>query len=299
MVLFGHWCGNQARKHTTPAGATAQIANGYNSSASTVNAIFMVLNMFGISTLRAARPALAIPAVSYTIYVVVGFSYGPQEATNDRSLRFTRELFYAFLTGQAIAAGVSLFVIPVSSRKVFFAEATGFLQSSRGLLKTQLAFVEALQISQMCDPAVPNIDKEGEDAPSPVPAINDPESSAALRGYDEKKVALRAGSTALLSLGAKLREDVTFAKRETAYGYLRSADIYDLYLLLRNIMMPISGLSTITDISERLRSRYQSDRRIFEEAQCPEARNFDIPDEYQTREQAEVSWRLKNYYPPD
>ena len=103
MVLFGHWCANQARKHTTPAGAPLKVALGYNSSASVVNAIFMIVNIFGINVLRAARPSLSIPSVGYTIYVLVGFSYGPEEATNDFSLRFTRELFYAFLTGQAIS----------------------------------------------------------------------------------------------------------------------------------------------------------------------------------------------------
>src|SRR3954468_15750938 len=105
MVLFGHWCANQARKHTTPVGAPPKIALGYNSSASAVNAIFMIVNIFGINTLRAARPSLTIPSVGYTVYVLVGFSYGPQEATDNFSLRFTRELFYSFLTGQAIAAG--------------------------------------------------------------------------------------------------------------------------------------------------------------------------------------------------
>jgi hypothetical protein len=76
MVLFGHWCANRARIHTTPHGVPL---SSYNSSASAINAMFMMLNIFCISALRAARPALTIPAIQYTIYVLVGFSYGPQE----------------------------------------------------------------------------------------------------------------------------------------------------------------------------------------------------------------------------
>lgn len=288
MVLFGHWCGNQARKHTTPAGAPLKIAHGYNSSASAINAIFMIVNIFAINTLRAARPSVTIPSIQYTIYVLVGFSYGPQEATNEFSLRFTRELFYAFLTGQAVCAGVSLFIIPVSSRKVFFAEGTGFLQSSRGLLKAQLAFVEALENSQMCEPSVPRSDALSEDKTSIEKNENgQSDITAKTLIYNQRKAALRQASAGVIGLASKLREDVMFAKREIAYGHFGSADIHEFHLLLRNIMLPISGLSTISDIEERLRSRYRSDRRKFEELQCPKARNIEIPDKHQASEQAE------------
>jgi hypothetical protein len=36
---------------------------GYNSSASVVNAIFLMINIFGINVLRASRPAFGIPAI--------------------------------------------------------------------------------------------------------------------------------------------------------------------------------------------------------------------------------------------
>jgi hypothetical protein len=65
----------------------------------------------------------------YTVFVIVGFVYGPQEYSEFRSKSFVRELFYAFLTGSGITAGVSLIILPVSSRKVFFLEVSGFFQS--------------------------------------------------------------------------------------------------------------------------------------------------------------------------
>ena len=155
MVLLGQWLGVKARIATTPANATLAEAYGYNSSASAINAIFMIMNVFGINALRAARPALSIPAVQYTIFILIGYIYGPAEPTEQRSIKFVKELLYSFATGQAISTAVSLLIIPVSSRKVFFGEATGFLQSARGLLKAQLAFVEALEHSELCDPSVP------------------------------------------------------------------------------------------------------------------------------------------------
>jgi hypothetical protein len=89
MIVLGQWAGIKAREHTTPAGASLAVARGYNSSASVVNAIFLLFNVFLINTLRAARPALTIPAIPYTIVVLVGFTYGPGETTVYRSTLFS------------------------------------------------------------------------------------------------------------------------------------------------------------------------------------------------------------------
>jgi Putative ER transporter, 6TM, N-terminal/Fusaric acid resistance protein-like len=237
MVCLGQWAGVKARQHTTLPGASPAVANGYNSSASAVNAIFLMFNIFFISVLRAIRPALTIPGIQYTIFVMVGFIYGPQEATEYHSQLFLKELLYSFLTGQAISAGVSLLIIPVSSRKVFFGEATGFLQSSRGLLKAQLGFIQVLQHSGLSSPSgIHNVDAS---------TVNNEAE------YKQKVLALKSASSGLLSLGAKLREDVRFAKRELAIGHLRETDIHTIHGLLRDIMIPITGLSTIADIAER------------------------------------------------
>lgn len=120
MVLLGQYAGVNFRQNTTPVGASGDIALGYNSSAAAVNALFLMLNIFGINTLRAARPVFNIPAVGYNIFVLLGFTYGPQMTTVASSVKFSKELFYSFLTGQAIGIGVSILVIPISSRKVFF-----------------------------------------------------------------------------------------------------------------------------------------------------------------------------------
>jgi hypothetical protein len=241
MVCLGQWAGIKARQHTTPPGASPAVANGYNSSASAVNAIFLMFNIFCISVLRAIRPAFTIPGIQYTIFVMVGFVYGPQESTVDRSQQFLKELLYSFLTGQAISAGVSLLVIPVSSRKVFFGEVTGFLQTCRGLLQVQLGFIKVLHHSALSSSA-------GE------PGGTNATTSGAERNI--KSSALKSTSSGLLSLGAKLQEDVMFAKREIAFGHLRETDIHMVHGLLRDIMIPITGVSTIADIAERAHCRF-------------------------------------------
>ncbi|KAK0126282.1 hypothetical protein ONS95_007894 [Cadophora gregata] len=245
MVYLGIWAGVKARQHTTPPDASPSVALGYNSSASVVNAIFLMVNMFGINTLRASRLSLKIPSIHYTIFTLVGFTYGPQQATVEHARRFTKELLYAFLTGYGISAGVSRFIIPVSSRKVFFGEVIGFLQSCRGLLKTQLDFVQVLDHLEMCD-GTP-MDSSNSDR------ANKGDMKEERKAVFEKKLgALKAASGSILALQAKLRDDVLFAERETAYGYLTETDIRKIYDLLRDITLPVSGLSTIGDIVERM-----------------------------------------------
>jgi hypothetical protein len=251
MVTLGQYCGIKARQNTLPANATLAEATGYNSSASAVNAIFLIVNIFGISVLRAARPAFSIPGIQYTVFMCVGFSYGPLQPNIATSHRFIKELLYAFLTGQAISAGVCLFVIPVSSRKVFFAEATGFLQTCRGLLKAQVGFVRVIEHSKLCNPLTGK-KRETE------------EGQALAKMFRERAKALKAASAGILTLGAKLRDDVVFARRESAYGHFRETDISELHQLLRRIMIPISGLATIVEISEGMQEDMSSAEPVSE-----------------------------------
>ncbi|KAH6699780.1 hypothetical protein BKA61DRAFT_562223 [Leptodontidium sp. MPI-SDFR-AT-0119] len=241
MVILGQYAGIKAREHTTAPGAPI---TGYNSTASVVNAIFLMLNVFGINVLRAARPAFSIPSIQYSVFTMVGFVYGPQEPTIAASQRFVKEVLYTFLTGQAISAFVCLLVIPVSSRKVFFGEATGFLQSCRKLLKAQLEFVEVLKHSKICASITANLESSKEEKTCAHEDLK--------KDFNKKLKTLTTLTTDLLALGAKLREDVLFAKREIAFGHFRETDIHEFHTILGNIMIPISGLSTIADISERM-----------------------------------------------
>lgn len=224
-----------------------------------MNAIFLILNIFLINTLRSIRPSLTIPSIQYTIFTIVGFVYGPQESTEAGSRRFLKELLYSFLTGQAIATCVSLFIIPVSSRQVFFVEATGLLQSFRAILKAQLSFVEALEHLTVCEPSIPQgmSVSGGEDSSHSQDGVSEHAQKRLL--YNQRAAVLKSASAAVLALGVRVRGDVVFAKREIAYGHLTSKDIYELDLLLQGIWIPISSLSTVGDISERIFIHWDSE----------------------------------------
>jgi hypothetical protein len=63
---------------------------------------------------------------------------------------------------------------------------------------------------------------------------------------------VKAKMQALQDVSAKLNTDLPFAKRETALGNLGPDDLQSIARLLRLIMLPMVGLSCISDIFERI-----------------------------------------------
>ena len=140
--LLALFCAVKARAHTTPPGAPPV---GYNSSASAVCAIWLIVQVYIINTLRAAKPQFQFPAILGSIFVVVSMTYGTQFPDMPTAIGFMKRLLEAFLTGFALATGVSFVVIPTSSRKVVFKEMEGYLKLIQGVLKTQTTYMASLE----------------------------------------------------------------------------------------------------------------------------------------------------------
>lgn len=131
MALLGIWSGVQARKHTTPPGSTER----YNSSQAVVCALWLFANIYFVNALRAKIPALQFPAIMYSIFTNVAFTFGPNFQTIEQGEALIRQLLIAFLAAFALSTAVSLFVIPVSSRTVVQKEQAQYVQAVRGTLK--------------------------------------------------------------------------------------------------------------------------------------------------------------------
>ena len=133
VALLGIWSGVQARNHTTPPGSTAT----YNSSQAVVCAIWLFANIYFVNTLRAKIPALQFPAIMYSIFTNVAFTFGPNFQTIKQGEALVRQLLIAFLSAFALATAVSLFVIPVSSRTVVQKEQAQYVEAVSGALKVR------------------------------------------------------------------------------------------------------------------------------------------------------------------
>jgi hypothetical protein len=219
ISLLALWTSIQARNHTQAPGTPL---TAFNSSQAAVCAIWLFFEVYLINTIRSAKPQFVFPAILTSIFAVVSMSYGPSFPTMASAISFARRLLVAFLTGFGIATGVSLFVFPVTSRKVVFKEMTGYVMSLRGVLKAQMGFFQSLETVDM---------------------FRDPLPAAA---------AVKGAGAGLKALHAKMAQDLTFGKRDFAYGHLDADDIAEIARLLRLIMLPMTGMSSLVDILHRV-----------------------------------------------
>lgn len=122
--LLALYTATRARANTAAPGAPP---NTYNASASAVSAIWLLVQIYLVNYLRAARPQFQFPAIIYSIFAIVSMSYGPTFPNMTYSISFMERLIEAFLTGFALATGVHFVIFPVSSRMVVFKEMTGYM----------------------------------------------------------------------------------------------------------------------------------------------------------------------------
>lgn len=222
---------------TGGAGTSGTAAGGaatstYNSSASAVAGVWLFVLIFAISALRAKMPQYNVSCIILAVFTNVAMVYGPQFSTMAQAEAFALKLLYGFLTGFAVATGVSLFIFPLTSREVVFKGMAGYISSLRGALQANLEYMHSLEEE---DPfAVARTNTLGDHVPK----------SEKARAFKQKLAGLGA-------LHAKLSTDLPFAKREIAIGKLGPDDLQETFRLLRLIMIPTVGLSCMADIFVR------------------------------------------------
>ncbi|KAK4955886.1 hypothetical protein LTR10_006825 [Elasticomyces elasticus] len=241
--LLALYCVTQARLHTTPTGRPLQ---GYNSSASAVCALWLIIQIYLANVIRAARPQFQFPVIIYSIFVSVSCTYGVEFPNMVAAISFMRRLLEAFLTGFALATATNLFIFPVSSRKVVFKEMTGYLMCLSGMVKAQTAYMQSMET---IDPvALRRKREEEQDGKDKSKAAKD--SSSPLTTPASLKLAELLIKT--IGLHTKLHADITPAKREFAFGKLEAHDLTTAWRLLRLIFVPVIGLSTSMNLIQRL-----------------------------------------------
>ncbi|KAL9113179.1 MAG: hypothetical protein Q9187_007659, partial [Circinaria calcarea] len=140
-------------------------------------------------------------------------------------ISFVKKLLEACLTGFAIAFGVNLFVFPISSRDVVFKDASAYIKALQTTLKALTGYLQTLEDKDMFSP---NMDPESE------------EPSKVIQGTQKLKAALGG----LSAIHGKMHGDLSFAKKEIAFGKLDAKDISTLFKLLRAAMLPQLGIGS-------------------------------------------------------
>ncbi|CAD6443985.1 6591b8dc-15cf-408f-bb8d-ed5171e1b646 [Sclerotinia trifoliorum] len=243
--ILGLWSCIKAREHTSTPG----VPQAYNSSQAAVCAIWLFANIWFANLLRAKIPALNVPVIMYSIFANIAFTSGPIIPTFALAESLIKQMLKAFLTAFAISTAVNLFVIPISCRLVVFKGQAGYIQLLRGVLKAQTKYLSSLEESDMfAGPATENSDTAG--SRSGESKKSDVESSHPALSPEAK--ALKGAIDGLRGMHGKLYGDMPFAKREVAWGKLDAKDMDKIFNLFQDIMIPLLGMSTITDIFVRI-----------------------------------------------
>ncbi|RMY77600.1 hypothetical protein D0863_01236 [Hortaea werneckii] len=242
VTLLAMYCSVTARLNTesntaasgTSAAAAAGIATSpYDPSASAVAGIWLFAMIYAISAARAERPQFTIPSIVLAIFANVSMVYAPQFSSMALAQSFAQRLLEAYLTGFAISTACSLIVFPLTSRQVVFKDMSGYIVSLRDAIKANLDYIHSLEETDVFAPH--RVNTAGEEV-------------AGSKEADAFKDKMRG----LAALHAKTATDLPFAKREVAIGRLGPDDLQKTFRMLRIVMLPVLGLSCMSDVFQRI-----------------------------------------------
>ncbi|KAK9233846.1 hypothetical protein V1525DRAFT_415095 [Lipomyces kononenkoae] len=233
IALLTSYCSVSARRNTTSISQRTETSVTYNSSASAVSAIWLFFNIAISNAFRFKRPQLQVPMIMYSIFANVSGTTAPLFPTMAVSIGFVKKLLEAFLSGFAIATVVNIFIFPVSSRLVVFTEFAGYIAALQGVVNAQKEFLQSLESKDMM-------------------CLQGNDKGKSVSKAEQAAKAMKGALAGLTALHGKLHGDLTFAKREFAYGKLSASDIGEISNLLRKIFIPLLGLGSVVEIFERV-----------------------------------------------
>ncbi len=168
---------------------------------------------------------------------------------------FVQRLFIAFLTGFGIAAGVSLFVLPRTSRQTVSMQSAGILKLFHAALLAHGKFLKSIVERQEADAgtATDRITRDFEKEDSKKQTHLESHKSKILEGTPRpapslEAEALKSVTTRLGDLFGKMQLELRSACDEVAYGNLGPDDLKELNLHMREILVPFIGLATVVDL---------------------------------------------------
>ncbi|KAF1938497.1 hypothetical protein EJ02DRAFT_383606, partial [Clathrospora elynae] len=239
MAMLMVWSGVKVRQHTTVPGVPPQ---RYNSSQSVVLGVCLFFQIYAINAIKAKFPQLAFPTIIYAILVNVAATNGFLFQTVPQCEAFIQRLLETFLTGFALATGVSLFIVPVTSRKVVMKEFAGYIALLRGNMGSHKAYIHSLEGGDMFRQTyVPEQEEGGKKK-------KNKDKKAKIK---PEVAAIKKMTGSLQEMHGKITADLPFAKREIAYGKLTPEDLEAMFKILRSILLPVLGLSSVMDLFER------------------------------------------------
>ncbi|OJZ84351.1 hypothetical protein ASPFODRAFT_138918 [Aspergillus luchuensis CBS 106.47] len=241
LCCLAIFCAVRARQDNTPPDASEAVRNGFSSDACAVSAIWLIFMIWAANTIRAWRPQeLQDPMVAFSIFSSVTITRGGMFTTLSEGLSFVSRLLKGFMLGFAIATGVSLLILPITSRGHVFDDIRGYVAQIDNVLQSQIDFVKGT--SEVWTGSQ-GLLKRTRTARS----MRDMQSSPSL-DLEAKQKRLTASITKLNGLHGKLQSDLLYSKDEIAWGKLSAGDLSSIGGLLRGILLPLSGMAMLPEV---------------------------------------------------
>lgn len=152
-------------------------------------------------------------------------------------------LLQAFFTGFGISAAVSIFIVPFSSRSLIFMFVTEELRGLKAVLEVHGQYMLSF----------PARDWYGTKNPSSGNG-SDGRFSTRSRPWPEAD-GLKKAIANVIELQVRIQSELRYAKREVAWGKLGARDIVTICQLLKNILVPVLGMESITEVTDRIENR--------------------------------------------
>lgn len=197
------------------------------------------------NTIRAWRPQeLQDPMVAFSIFSSVTITRGGMFTTLSEGLSFVSRLLKGFMLGFAIATGVSLLILPITSRGHVFDDIRGYVAQIDNVLQSQIDFVKGT--SEVWTGGQ-GLLKRTRTARSMRDMQNSPSSD-----LEAKQKRLTASITKLNGLHGKLQSDLLYSKDEIAWGKLSAGDLSRIGGLLRSVLLPLSGMAMLPEVLDMI-----------------------------------------------
>lgn len=246
------WSGVKARLNTSNLTELAQYiaqhgSAPYNSSQSAVCAVWLFFNIWLANVIRVKYPAFNLPMILYSIIVNISATFGPLFPTVATAENFIRRLLIGIFIGLAISSGCSLLIFPISTRQVVVKQMAGVLGLFKKTVALEKEYLQGLERDDMF-----SLEVVETSAGHPEPEKKKKDSSPKLTREQKTAVALRGTIAAIRELMGKIYGDIKFAKRDVAFGYLSAKDFGRLFNLIRNVMIPMTGIGVVMDIFQKV-----------------------------------------------
>ncbi|CAI6080444.1 unnamed protein product [Clonostachys chloroleuca] len=250
VSLLALWSSIQARTHTSPPASsnTTSAVPPYNSSQSAVCAVWLFANIWFANLVRAKLPSFGLPMVLYSILINTSTTLGPTITTNTAAEAFIREQLLAMLLGVGLSAGVALFIFPFSSRTVVIGELKEVIGLLRKVVGLQREYLTTLAREDVFAIETTNAEERE--------VLRNRTSEEKVK-FETMNRVMKEAVRAITVLAGKTHGNMTYAKRDIAWGKLDAKDLSKAFTLIRNVTIPMRDI--FHRVSERRRWRADED----------------------------------------